>query len=391
MLGALFLAVSPYAVEFGQEAALYALASLTVTLALAAGWHWRETGSRRDGVLYVGLGILAIYSSYVVAVILGLFAVVGLFRWAGRGVVRPRAWVVAHIAILAAWLPWFILLLVHWFNAEVPRATLPHTAEVSEIGGALTQFTSGTAALLRGVRPLEWAGLLLGAVMLGSGWVAGRQTQRRGIQVLLVISAAIFLVPWAVSRATGLWLFVPHFMLFLLPAILVTLAGGVLLLWAGASERPQPPGEFTAETQRSQRLFRGYGIRSTQYSHVSRITFYAVIAAWLLVQLLGLMLYYRYPPHGDDGLREIVSTINTEMQAGDIVLVTPPILIHPATILRGSFARLAIGLSIYGQYIFHTSRRFGRRDLLLRLTRQFRGMNAFGWCTGQSRMKEVGS
>ena len=32
-------AVSPYAVEFGQEAALYTLAALTTTAALAAGWR----------------------------------------------------------------------------------------------------------------------------------------------------------------------------------------------------------------------------------------------------------------------------------------------------------------------------------------------------------------
>src|SRR4051794_32377161 len=65
MLGALLLALSPYAVELGQEAALYVLAGLTTTLALAAGWRWRQTGA--GGGLYVALAILAIYSHYVVA------------------------------------------------------------------------------------------------------------------------------------------------------------------------------------------------------------------------------------------------------------------------------------------------------------------------------------
>ena len=72
LLGALLFAISPYALELGQEGALYSLAALTITLALAAGLRWRSEGV--GGILYLVLGIVAVYSHYVAAAILALFA-----------------------------------------------------------------------------------------------------------------------------------------------------------------------------------------------------------------------------------------------------------------------------------------------------------------------------
>jgi 4-amino-4-deoxy-L-arabinose transferase-like glycosyltransferase len=319
LLAALFLAISPYAVEFAQEAALYALASLTTTAALAAGWRWRATGNRRDAMLYVAVGTVAVYSHYVVAVILTLFSLLALMPRTGPRQVTIRAWVLSHTAILAAWLPWLITLLVHWLNAAVPRATLRHQATLSEIGGALTQFSSGTAALLRGVRPLEWAGLLVGGVLILLGWAAGRLAERRGLRLVLAISSLVFLLPALASAITGLWLFVPHFMLFLLPALFVVLAGGSLLLW-------KPPDKLTAETPGTERAMGSRAIRNTQYAISSRVTFPALFVGWLVIQALGLMLYYLHPPHGADGLRELAATLRTEAKPGDVVLVTPPAL-----------------------------------------------------------------
>src|SRR5437764_1094 len=84
-----------------------------------------------DAVLYVALGIIAIYSHYVVAIILGLFALLSLARWTGPRQVSARAWLLAHVAIFAAWLPWLLPLLLYWLNADLPRATLRHDFEWS--------------------------------------------------------------------------------------------------------------------------------------------------------------------------------------------------------------------------------------------------------------------
>jgi 4-amino-4-deoxy-L-arabinose transferase-like glycosyltransferase len=224
LLGALFFALSPYAVELGQEAALYALAALATTAALAAGWRWRSTG--RGGALYLLLGIVAIYSHYVVAAILVGFAVLALLPAAGPRRVSARAWLGAHGLIGLAWLPWLAALAAHWLANAQPRATLLHPATVEEVLGALVQFTSGTAVLQQGSRGLLGLGLVAGAGLLALGWRAGGTPARRGLRLVVVLSAAIFLLPALLSALTGRWLFVPHFMIFLLPALLVVLAAG---------------------------------------------------------------------------------------------------------------------------------------------------------------------
>jgi 4-amino-4-deoxy-L-arabinose transferase-like glycosyltransferase len=300
LLAALLFALSPYAVELGQEAALYSLAALTTTAALAAGLRWRATG--RGAALYVALGILAIYSHYVVALILALFAMLG-----GRGSWDPRNpkskirvpsgppksdWIVAHTIIFAAWLPWVVALVVHFANTSVPRVTLGHKATWLDVLDALLQYTAGTAARGAQDRALLIPGLLVCAALFALGLAApGRG--RRDLRAVALIAAAIVLPPTVISYVTGLWLFVPHFLLFLFPALMLVLASGALWLL-------------------------GWGLPG-------RVLFGVVLALWLWVQLAGLQYYYRNPPHGNDGLRELAAQLR-HAAPGDLVLVTPPLL-----------------------------------------------------------------
>ncbi|MEA2576233.1 MAG: mannosyltransferase [Chloroflexia bacterium] len=303
LLGALLLAVSPYALEFGQQASLYVLASLTTTLALAAGLKWRNTSSKRNALLYIALGSVAIYTHYVVAAILAIFCLLALHKAAGPGHVTRRAWIAAHAAILLAWLPWLLALLTSWVATPVPRATLRNPATVEQVIGGLVQFTSGTASLLQGARVPEVLGLVAGGLLLLGGWAAGREVGKRGLRVICVTSGLIFLLPAGVSAVTGLWLFVPHFMVFLLPALFVTCSAGLLHLGRAGWQMPG----WSAPALR-QYLAPGLGV------------------AWLIAQVWGLALYYRYPPHGADGLRELAATLSQRAQPSDVVLVTPPVL-----------------------------------------------------------------
>lgn len=301
LLGSLFLAVSPYAIEFGQQASLYALASLTTTLALAAGLRWRSTGSHKDGVIYVALGTLAIYSHYVVAAILALFGLLALCRGAGARLVARRTWIAAHALILLAWTTWLLAMCASWLITPVPRATLRNPATLEQVLGALVQYSSGTAALLQRARVPEALGLAAGGLLLVGGWLAGGAANRRGLRLIVVVSGLVFLLPAPISAATGLWLFVPHFMVFLLPAMFVVFASGLLHM-AGLSA---PTGGHFAPLK-------------------LRYLFLAGACAWLVAQVWGLALFYRHPPHGADGLRELAATLDHEAQSGDLVLVTPP-------------------------------------------------------------------
>lgn len=301
LIGALLLALSPYAVEFGQQASLYVLASLATTLALAEGLRWRNTGGRRDAVLYVALGIVAIYSHYVVAAILGLFGLLALYRGMGPRLVSRRGWIVAHAAIFLAWTPWLFAMTLSWVNTPLPRATLPNPATLDQVLGALVQYSSGTSALLQRARVPEVLGLLAGSLLLLSGWQAGREARKRGLRLIIVVCGVVFLLPAVISAITGLWLFVPHFMVFLLPAGFVAF-GAALVYLAGWSGR-------VSDSISTYRL---------------RYLSLALASVWLVPQLWGLALFYCYPPHGADGLREIAAILNTETQPDDVVLVTPP-------------------------------------------------------------------
>ena len=302
LVGALMLAVSPYAVEFSQEAALYALASLTTTLALAAGWRGRGSGSGL--AIYVILGTVAIYSHYVVAVILGLFTLFGLYRRISSAISR-RSWLIANGTIFLLWTPWLIAMLIHWTTSPQPRATLSHTATIDEIVGALVHFSSGSAALLQDQVFLEALGLLSGATLFFAGCLAAWKGKRYDLVLIAVISALVFLLPAIASAITGRWLFVPHFMLFLLPALLVVLANGST--WQPTSKQSPAP-------------------QSVSLSPKTRYLLPALLVPWLAAQIWGLAIFYRYPPHGVDGLRELTSVLRASVRPNEPVFVTPPVL-----------------------------------------------------------------
>ncbi len=332
LLGALLLALSPYAVELGQEAALYALAALTTTAALAAGWRWYQTG--RGGALYVGLGIVAIYSHYVVGAILAGFALLALVPAAGPRRVSGRPWLGAHALIGLAWMPWLAALAVHWLANTQPRATLAHSATVGEVVGALVQFTSGTAVLNQGSRALQLPGLLAGGGLLALGWGAGHPMTRRGLRLIVVLSALIFLLPALLSALTGRWLFVPHFMLFLLPALFVVLAAGVgdwgLGVGAGVGAGDGGQGSGVRSEQRAASSKRRVTINPLVIIRTPpsalRILAVGLVLAWVAGQGAGLVLYNRDPPHGVDGLREVAAVLRQEVPPGEAVLVTPAVL-----------------------------------------------------------------
>jgi uncharacterized membrane protein len=302
LLAAAFVTLSPYALEFAQEAAPYALAALTTTAAMAAGWRWRRTGRRFDGALAVLLGIAAVYVHYVAVVVLGALWLLGATGLAGTGRVDRRTWLAVGGLILLAWAPWLIGLSVHWLGSAAPRTAIESPATLNQVVGAFAQHAVGTAALLTGQRALLAAGLGLGAVLVAMGWLAGGAPTRRVLRAVVVIAAALFLVPAVTSAATGRWLFVPHFGLHVLAAGLVVIAAGAVE--AGA---------------RVGRMGRLGGIDG-------RTVTASLAIAWCALGAIGIWLFRTDPPHGADGLRELVAQLESRASVEDPVLVSPAIL-----------------------------------------------------------------
>lgn len=292
LIGALFFAVSPYAIEFGQEAALYTLAAFLTTLTLALGWRWLNT--RRGLVVYVIAGGLAIYSHYVVAAIIILFVGFTLI-FEIRERETQRRWLAANGLILLTWVPWLTALLLHWFGTELPRATIKHPATIDEVVGGLIQFTSGTASLQQSHRLLQISGLALALVFIVIGWVLASGKSKRSYLTMVCLFSTLYIAPALVSIVNGMWLFVPHFMLFLLPMIFVCFAAGLWLL---------------LENRASMR----------------RLLALTALTSWMAVQVWGIVLFNRFPPHGADGLQELAANIVAQGNPSQAVFVTPPAL-----------------------------------------------------------------
>jgi uncharacterized membrane protein YhaH (DUF805 family) len=319
LMGSLLLAVSPYAVELGQEAALYALASLTTTLALTMGLRWRARG--RGRWLYLAVGIVAIYSHYVVAAILALFWLLApLFERR-----RPeREWTLVHAAIFLAWTPWLIPLLYNWLTSAAPRVGLRVTATFADIGVALVQFTTGNGALHAGGRVLQIIGMGAMALLLTAAWSAGRARTLRNLRTVIALSAILFLLPAGISAATGYWLFVPHFMIFLLPVLFSACGIGACALSAVTFQLSKQG--IWRQWEKSRLVPVANRRSAIVWRACQRHAAVIVVTTWVLSMLVGLNLFYRYPPHGADGLRELAATIRAERGENNVVIVSPPAL-----------------------------------------------------------------
>ncbi len=302
VLAAAFVTVSPYALEFAQEAAPYALAALTTTAAMASAWRWRRTGRGVDGALAVLLGIVAVYAHYIAVPILGALWLFGATASSGPGRIDRRTWLAAGGLILFAWAPWLIALAVHWLGASAPRTAIESPATLRQVVGALAQHAVGTAALLTGQRALLAAGLAVGALLVAMGWLAGGEPRRRALRGTVVIAAALFLIPAGVSAATGRWLFVPHFGLHVL-------AAGMVVIAAGAVEAGVRVGRMPGR-----RWIDGRTVTAS------------LAVTWCVMGAVGIWLFRTAPPHGADGLRQLVATLESRAAAGDPVLVSPAIL-----------------------------------------------------------------
>ncbi len=321
ILAAAVFAVAPYAIEYGQEASLYSFAALATTLALAACWRWRRSAATPDAVVAIGLSIVGVYSHYAVAPILLVVALLSVSRLGGARAVSGRQVAVAAAIVLFAWVPWLVPMLGAWAGAGQTRTDLLSYASPSELLGALSQYSSGTGALLLGIRPLQALGLVAAAFLLGRGWLVGRAADRRGVQVVLIAAAVTFLVPWAVSAVTGMWLFVAHMMLFLLPALAVAASAGAIV-----REAPLRAGAPAAA---------------------------GVVAAVVLIsaQVWGVAVNHFAPPHGDDGSRDLAVALASRAQPEEPVLIAP----HEQQIIferywHGRLAGLPADFDLHGLY-----------------------------------------
>jgi uncharacterized membrane protein len=303
LLVAGLLAVSPLAVETGQEATMYAWSMLFATSAIAAGISWLQTG--RGGRLYAAIGILLLYTHYIGALLLVEMLVLGLVgREAlsskqGEVHVGRAEWVKAHGVMLLLWVPWLAAMGLEMVRRWGELSQLHHQAGWAELYGVVVNM--GVAASAAQVWP-KWQ---VTAAICTGGFLAliallTRRPAQGALLALAGLVAGFILAIIGTSALTGAWLVQPRFFTLVLPATLVVLAAAPLSI--------QPP-----DLRRS-------AIALTLLSGL-------LLAIWLGWQVRGVQAFYTRPVHGQDGLREAAAWLNSEEKLGDLVAANHPLIL----------------------------------------------------------------
>ncbi|MHB8233293.1 MAG: glycosyltransferase family 39 protein [Solirubrobacteraceae bacterium] len=212
LVAGLLLALNPFFLQYAQIARSYALAVMLVLASCYAFVLALQSPSRRRLVAYVLTSALSFYAHYFAALVL-LAQAATLLAFAPREVVRGR-WLVAAVAVIALCIPAGVF------------ASREQASGVEWIG------TPSFGDLLRvpsGITGGTGLAILLSALAC-YGFV---QAMRRGRRWQAEFVAAWLFFPVAldfIESRLGHPLFVTHYLIVVLPALLLLAAAGVAAL-----------------------------------------------------------------------------------------------------------------------------------------------------------------
>lgn len=296
-IAALLLAISPFQVEFAQEARMYALLALTASLSTLALSYLGSTAHAREDeahavsagplltpawLAYVLASSLMVYTHAAGVFVLGAHGLaVLLARWRSRGAVRlVDRWSTALIVVGALFVPWLGTFLTQFSAVQagfwVPRPTWRNLADpiVAFAGSPL----------------LAW---IVGALACWGTWSLARGRRGRhqpaGAAVLTLWLLVTALAPFALSLV-GSSVFLPKY----------TIAGSVPLAVLAAA-----------------------GLAS-----LARLPRAAALVVVALLSSGALYGYYEGMPRKDDW-RRAVREIERDSGPGDVVVVYPYFLEFP--------------------------------------------------------------
>lgn len=281
LLSALLLAVNPFAHYYGQEARAYTLTLLLAALLFATAVRFIRQPSTLAWATYALTGILALYTNYFAVFVLSGSGMLGFVLLLRQGRARLGSWILAHVVIACALLPWLPSL---GYQMDVSASALaPEGRSVWQqyllallvLGGA---FPDGSLVSLILIVLIAVSIPLAALRLMGSSGM---------IQRLFVPATIIVPMIGVVLLFAGDAQFNPRYMLICLPAYVVILAAGLANPW--------------------------------RWAHVSRI-------------LLGLMVVlsavYSFTQKQNlrrtTGWDRIAATVTAEAAPGDAIFFAPP-------------------------------------------------------------------
>lgn len=301
------VAMAPLLVYYSQEARMYALLMVLVSLAglalvrqTASG---RRQSSRRDWIIYTSAGLAALYTHYFAGFVLLALALYWLLlrQRSGRDRQTLRPFLIANSIILLGFLPWLPAMLNRF---QVDSSYWAGTLKLGEaFFDLVANFAVGATEVMLEQDARAW---LFGFLAAGLAWLAAllsrpRQNEQRPLLLLVLWGLApiglILLLAYRTPK------FNPRYLLVAWPAWALFIGGGLGSLWSPGLSRGQGgPGSWMAHT-------------------VSRFLFVATLALVLAAQLVGLANWFGNPNFAKSAWRDAIAEMYFNRAPGEAALL----------------------------------------------------------------------
>jgi len=252
-LAALLLAANPYQLWYAQEGKMYALVTF---LALLAAWFWLRAVGRGGWRPWLGLLVtvtVAIYTHLLMILLIPLLVVWFLLAWPQS----RQHWIGFAFVLGGLTVPYLPLLAWQWplLMASETGTALPFTQLDSLLGSVLIyqHHSIVPPTHLIWLAPffiIGLYGLLLGSRQLGS---QEPDFGRRSIQStahrrpLPLWRRHLLIIAWLFIPVLSIYLlslrqpvFLPRYVIWIAPAVMMLIALGVRVLWRNSSGRTRP-------------------------------------------------------------------------------------------------------------------------------------------------------
>lgn len=197
IIGAVLLAISPYALWHAQDARMYSMSLALTSAAVIAAVRWWTRPHAALAALYLACAFAALHTHYYAGFVPVVLAPAGLVRsyprWGRQGALR---WLAIQGGLVLLYLPWLMRALpvvnVYGGNGDSPG-----------LGNAIVRTL---AAMVLGEVDLPpgrvvWAGVLAVAMALGAaGLVRSGGDARRSAWLLMLYAVVPFAAIWLSAR-----------------------------------------------------------------------------------------------------------------------------------------------------------------------------------------------
>jgi uncharacterized membrane protein len=293
LISALILAVSPFNVDYSQEARMFSLLVFLALLSMYFFVRFLERDSRAVSVGYVLSTALLLYTH-----LFGLFVpvaqnlvVVGLLLWSRHYRCLLKHWLLLQAIVIIIFAPWIRVALYQ--QANTPQGVFPSVSYADPIALVLQLVGGGWG----------WHNVAVALLILFLGFAAlSLFTHRKAAK------SAFNGYTWEDRKnlASVCLLFVWLFSVFVLPLLLFALVSETITY-----------ARYLIVASAPLYLLAAKGIRNVNYNYAKL----AVIAVIVLLSAANLQIYYattRNPITAD-----AVNFVNENAKSGDLVIVLP--------------------------------------------------------------------